>query len=328
MVVTRALRLALAVIVLSLLASACGESVDPRHPTPAQVRPRQGEDLFGAWVGASSPERMLEFERWTGRPVTAVHSFLAHNSWGAMERHAEWAFRAWNGTGRQTVFSVPMLAEDGGTLRQGAAGANDHRFRRLAQLLVQNGQKRAIIRLGWEFNLKWPPWSAKEDPAAFADYWRRIVKVMRSVPGASGLRFDWCPGSGADVPSAAYPGDAYVDVIGMDVYDQSYSPRQADPVARWQMLRDRPSGGLEWQRNFAAAHGKPISYPEWAVSEGPHVAGASPDNSYFIRQMARWIADNNVSYSLYFNSDGGGGHKLTGGSFPQAATAFRQAFGR
>jgi hypothetical protein len=327
MLAERRLRTSLAVLVVAMLFGGCAQDAGHRQVAPAEVRLDDGNALFGAWVGASSPERVESFERWAGRPVTVVHSFLAHNSWSAMQRQAEWAFQAWNETGLQTVFSVPMLVEDGGTLQQGAAGAYDDQFRRLAELLVRNGQNGAIIRLGWEFNLDWPPWSARQDPAAYAAYWRRIVKLMRAVPGASELRFDWCPGSGRDVPSESYPGDAYVDIVGMDVYDQSYSPRQADPVARWQMLLERPTGGLEWQRDFAAARGKQISFPEWAVSRGPHVEGASGDNPYFIRQMAQWIRENDVGYSLYFNSDAGGGHMLTDGGFPQAASAFREAFG-
>ena len=94
-------------------------------------------------------------------------------------------------------FRVEVTTEnDGGSLRQGASGAYDQHFRQLAADLVAKGQGNAILRLGWEFNGDWYPWKAETDPAAFAEYWRRIHGVMRSVPGAQGLRFDWNPAIG------------------------------------------------------------------------------------------------------------------------------------
>ncbi len=94
---------------------------------------------------------------------------------------------------------------------------------------------------------------------------------MRSVPGAD-FRFDFAPSRGRDaIPwTECYPGDDYVDVIGMDSYDQppgvSFTEQIKEPY------------GLQAQVDFAQAHGKPVSYPEWGLFRN----GDNPD---YIRQM-------------------------------------------
>jgi hypothetical protein len=225
------------------------------------------------------------------------------------------------------VYSVPLIPATGGSLAEGAAGAYNVRFRRLAERLVSFGQGRAILRLGWEFNGGWYRWAAASDPRAFAAYWRQIVVTMRSVPGAD-FRFDWNPTLGSEQFPAerAYPGDAYVDFIGLDAYDQSWIARYKDPVARWRDMLERPYG-LRWHRRFAAAHSKPMSYPEWGVTSRPDGHGGG-DNPYYVRQMHAWIAANNVAYHVYFDFNAGdGNHELRSPEFALSGRTFRQLFG-
>jgi hypothetical protein len=209
-------------------------------------------------------------------------------------------------------------------LAAGAEGRFDHHFRTLARRLVRLGLRDTVIVLGWEMNGTTYTHRCAPDPAAWKAYWRRIVTTMRSVPGAQRLRFDWNPGHGPRfVPVAAYPGDAYVDIIGMDIYDRTWGPRFRDPAARWNDYLRRPYG-LEWLRNFANAHGKPISFPEWGVTHN-HVRGVAHDNPTFIRGMAHFIRTHNVDYHLYFNVNAhDGDFRLV--TFPQSAAAYRASF--
>ena len=57
--------------------------------------------------------------------------------------------------------------------------------------------------------------------------------------------------------------------------------------------------GLEWQRDFAARHGKLMSFPEWGV-------GNFGDNPFFVQQMHDWFVknDRNIAYAAYFDVDG------------------------
>ena len=277
--------------------------------------------------GGTTPASVAEWERFVGRRLTHASTYFSDRSWSAMVDGAGWQARQWRGTGKTLVAGVPLAGNGLGSMGAGAAGANDGHWSDVAGALVANGQPNAILRLGWELNGEWFPWAARNNPGQFASYFRRIVTSMRSVPGAGGLRFDWNPGIGARfVPENAYPGDNYVDIIGFDLYDASFGARGANPAARWDDYLNRPYG-LRWHRDFARAHGKPMSFPEWGVSDR-HVGGATPDNALFIRNMAGWISANDVAYQSYFdfNKPGDGNHRLMTGQFPAATAAYRTAF--
>ena len=327
----RWLRRGLAPLALAaVLAAGCSQDdVDKvvaasRDRTAAQAP--AGSRGLGVFMGGGDAQEISSFERFVGSKVTHVGAFVSKISWARFDE-LSW-LAEWRGSGRTLSLGVPMLTNSGGgSLRQGAQGAYDGHFKRLAEQLVANGQGNAILRLGWEFNGAWYPWRAQADPAAFAEYWRRIHRVVRSVPGAQGIRFDWNPAIGpANVPLAAYPGDEYVDIIGMDVYDRSKSAEDADPAKRWQRMVNQPYG-LAWLRDFAAAHGKPMSFPEWAVSARQQ-GGARNDNPLFIRNMHEWIRTNNVEYHNYFEFDAVDekGAQLTDGGNPQSASLFQQLF--
>jgi hypothetical protein len=318
-------QVAAAVLVVLVATTGCGAARFGSGSTAlAETR---GVGVFRK--GGTTPATVAEWERFIGRRVTHVSSYFSEESFPAMIEHAAWKARQFQGSGKTLVAGVPLAGRGLGSLASGAAGAHDAQWRQLASTLVANGQPNAILRLGWEFNGDWFAWSARSNPGTFASYFRRIVTTMRSVPGAGGLRFDWNPGIGpAFVPEAAYPGDAYVDVIGLDIYDRSYSARVANSEARWADFMDRPYG-LRWHRDFARAHGKPMSFPEWGVtSADKHVAGATADNASFVNHLADWMAVNDVAYQSYFDVDkpGDGSHALMTGRFPASADAYRTRF--
>ena len=87
-----------------------------------------------------------------------------------------------------------------------------------------------VVRIGWEFNGNWMPWAASKDPESYKRYFRRIVEIMRRAPGQR-FQFEWCPNHGRkDMdPTEAYPGDDVVDIIGMDVYAETWDASTSDP---------------------------------------------------------------------------------------------------
>jgi hypothetical protein len=286
-----------------------------------------GSAQLGVYRGGGNTSGVRGFEAWLNRPVDVALDFLADSTWNDIASPTWWASR-WAATPYRVVYSVPMLPASGGTLQQGAGGAYNAQFRKLAETLVARGQGDSIIRIGWEFNGSWTRWNAQADPGAFATYWRQIVQTMRAVRGAS-FSFDWSPnrGRGSVAPDLAYPGDGYVDYIGMDSYDTGWAEGWRDPVRRWQTMLTEPYG-LEWHRRFASQHRKQMSYPEWGlwVRDDGHGGGDSP---YYIEKMHDWIERNNVAYHSYFEADAPDGeHRLMTGQFPRGAAAFRAAFGR
>ncbi|TYC75024.1 hypothetical protein EH183_10645 [Streptomyces sp. CB01881] len=223
------------------------------------------------------------------------HTYLAGNGWADIEGDpvvlgmwSQWRLAA---PSRMLVLGVPMLvpneadvpdAEVARLLAQGAHGDFDRYFLKLARRLVALGGADTVLTLGWEMNGVTYTHRCKPDPAAWKTYWRRIVSVMRSVPGQR-FRFDFTPNRGVDaIPwTRCYPGDDVVDIIGMDNYDQPAGATFDDYV--------REPYGLQDQVEFAAKRGKPVSYPEWGLFR-------NGDNPEFVQRMVEWMRTHDTSY--------------------------------
>lgn len=304
----------------SILTACSSSSAQPQQP--AKVYVYRGAGCTGAG-------RMASFETLIGRPADGITEFSEQSDWAHMRSSINWALGCWAGKPYRLQQSVPMLMLTGTTLKDGAAGAYDQEFVALGKLLVSKGYPDAYLRIGWEFNGNWYPWAAAKDPENFKAYFRRIVQAFRSVPGQR-FQIVWNPAMGQQQisPERVYPGDDVVDVIGLDLYNQSWRPQDAtDPEARWRNLVTMPFG-LDWLRTFAGAHGKPIAFPEWATGTRPDGHGWG-DDPLFIRNMAAWIAANNVIYHNYWDYNAGDFNgEISTGRMPNAAAAFKEAFGR
>ena len=98
--------------------------------------------------------------------------------------------------------------------------------------------------------------------------------------------------------------------MGMTVFDKggpmaNFSAETGtwrDPVAVWEQ-EFLPN--LQHHREFALAHGKQVSYPEWGVTATDSGAYGG-DNPTFIRSMAAWFASlpatgpGSLAYHAYF----------------------------
>ncbi|HWC25062.1 MAG TPA: glycosyl hydrolase [Solirubrobacteraceae bacterium] len=295
----------------------------------------QPADTLGVYAGAGTPDRVAAFEGRLGRSVSAVHDTFARETWSTLT-DVRWFLEQWAPTryAQRVVYTVPMLPDSGGTLAQGAAGAYNEHFRLLALKLVAGGRGNATLRIGPEFNGNWFRWTiaVPNGGADFAAFWRQIVTTMRSVPGAS-FKFDWSPNSGSSYVNgqplnaeSAWPGDAFVDYVGLDVYDQSWASHRSDPAARWNEFLTQ-ANGLRWHRDFAAAHGKPMTFPEWGLANRRDGYGGG-DTPYFIERMYEWIRTNDVAYHMYFEyGDANADYTIFGGSTPSSARRFVELFG-
>ena len=283
---------------------------------------------LGDFAGGD-PSGVTAFGAITGTHPTLGTSYL-DGSGGFAAMAGASGMSVWRNSGYRLVLGVPILPGTG-TLASGAAGDYDQYFVTLAQNLVADGVSNAILRLGWEFNGNWETWSVANatDAANFAAYWRNIVTAMRSVAGEN-FQFIWNPngsGSTAYTPDEAYPGDAYVDYVGTDIYDNCWCTPQT-PQNAWAAQLSQP-WGLNWLASFAAEHNKAIGFPEWSDdfrSDG-HGLG---DDPYFITQFAAWITGNNVAFTCIFSYDdtaGGQNNDITDGQFPNALAAFKADFG-
>lgn len=195
------------------------------------------------------------------------------------------------------VVNVPMMernadhlpdAEVARLLRRAATGEFDQHFRVLAERLVALGVPDTILVPGWEMNGTGYTHRCGPDPADWKTYWRRIVTVMRSVPGQR-FRFDFTSDRGTDaIPwPQCYPGDDFVDIIGMDSYDQpegiTFDQQVSEPL------------GLRYHVDFAKSHGKPFSYPEWGLFR-------NGDNATYMLRMLAWIDEHKPLYHTISDS--------------------------
>jgi hypothetical protein len=290
--------------------------------SPVSAATPTGPRQLGVYAGAAYPPPVPAFAARIGTQPTYAMDFLNGSTWSSITRR--WPYGYWKGKGYTMIWGVNMLPdtyspntdpqETGGScygLTQGATGAFDHYFRTVATNIVQAGFPKSVIRFGWEFNGNWFPWAAQGCPGAFVHYFDDIVTTMRSVPGTH-FTFEWNPTRGdlgvGDL-SRYYPGNKYVDEIGLDVYDLE---RDSYPGARAEfrhMLTE--TYGLNWTARFAAAHGKVVVLPEWGLGwgtcskSGQPISGSGPvcggDNATWVNLMTKWIATHNVLEGTFWN---------------------------
>ena len=208
-----------------------------------------------------------------------------------------------------------------------------------------------ILRIGWEFNGGWYTSRGSDDPKAWAAYFAQIVKTMRGVPGTQKLLFCWNPTVGSlQFPAVqAWPGDEFVDIVGIDVYDQSWA-KETYPLPKdateeeiltrqkraWNNWNYNGNDGMVFWSKFAASHKKPLAICEWGLCNRKDGHGGM-DDPYFVEQMYQFIMDpkNNVMFHCYFDVQAGDGHhQLSPGAkgnevteFPRSAAKFQELFG-
>jgi hypothetical protein len=240
------------------------------------------------------------FETWLGRPLDAIAQFTATQHWTDSTGEfiaASYFMGHLEAADRPVIWAVGLVPEDAedGALAEVVAGDHDVEFveaaTRFAEFRPQDPN--VYIRLAWEMNGDWYKWSTTGTPDDYVEAWRRVIEIFRDA--SPRFRFVWCPSALAGTEAsteAYYPGDDYVDVIGLDVYwfAQYQSP---DPAQAFTMVRDNPVG-LAWQAAFAASRGKPISIEEWGVAD---------DGGPFVDGMAEWFEQHPPLWHAYWDSN-------------------------
>ena len=192
-----------------------------------------------------------------------------------------------------------------------AAGADNERFYRLGELLVQDGFADAIINLSREMNGSWYAWSERRapssEPGAFIVAWRQVVTTMRSVPGAH-FKFLWTLYPNQATAAPCWPGSSYVDYVGTDILDWYGGPDGSYPhtasgaldwAVHWQQDLTATPGGLDWIAQFSQLTRKPIIIPEWGLDF--HTFGGH-DDAYFLTHMTAWLRAHHA-IGLYWEQD-------------------------
>jgi hypothetical protein len=213
-----------------------------------------------------------------------------------------------------------------------AAGSYDAHATALAENLVSYGAGSIVIRLGIEANGSWEAdyvGSTATEMSDWAKCYDNEVSTMRAVPGAHFL-FVWNPNvCTANLPlDAWYPGNSYVDIIGIDAYDQDCSTQKTVSQEGWAAYstdsasnpkNDPNFPSLDNIEAFATANDKPLSFPEWGINSG------KPDDSQYVTDMAQLFNNDKFSFESYFDTNDDGIAPL-GSTIPDATAAYSQAF--
>jgi glycosyl hydrolase family 26 len=167
----------------------------------------------------------------------------------------------------------------GYTIAQVNSGSYDSCFRDVAQRFKNFGHP-AWLRLWWEFNGTWFPWSYDPNNAGpFITAWRRVVGIFKSV-GATNTMFVWAPAEGYYDPTkrqTGYPGDTYVDWVASDGYNWNKSGAwcglHAGWCEFWETFHHGYSGSQARGVEVDFRNRKPYMVPEVASVEDLYTAG-------------------------------------------------------
>lgn len=125
-------------------------------------------------------------------------------------------------------------------------------------------RKRIMVRFAHEMNGDWYAWGRGVNGNSAADYraaWRRVVRIFRRE-GATNVTWVWSPNidTGRYPFEDLYPGDAFVDWVALDGYNQ----RSHDPDGRWRSFSQL--FGASYDR-LADLTSKPMMIGETASEE-------------------------------------------------------------
>lgn len=146
--------------------------------------------------------------------------------------------------------------------------------------------RRVLLRFAYEMNGDWMPWSERvngNQPGEYVRAWRRVHRIFDRV-GATNVRWVWAPNviSPTFTPLARlYPGDRYVDVVGIDGYN--WGATQPSWGSRWRSFDETFGATIRRVRLLTS---KPILITETASTE---VGG----------DKAAWIGDTLAAFDRY-----------------------------
>lgn len=290
--------------------------------------PRRGHEPSNSrsWLAgyAGSGDRVTR-ARWATQyfPAQVWTSFQDYEtSWSqrtasitrkSMVASAEYLRPVSDGSAVNVITVGLLLSGSGGSqapnpsaLRAAAAGADVGNWAQVANALVAAGldSPSTVLRIGHEPNGSWYPWSTANNPVEMSFYrqaWRHAHDAVTRVCPRVRYNLSFTVGlGGAAAIAGHYPGDDYVDIMGLDFYDYAGS------TTTDQFQSAQGTCGFADIAVFARAHGKHVSLDEWGPSTRADIKVR--DNPFYVRSIFHALlrlqdqyADT-VLYDSYFNS--------------------------
>jgi beta-mannanase len=208
-----------------------------------------------------------------------------------------------------------------------AAGDFDSHATTLGRSLVAAGLQNSVLRLGPEMNGEWESDFVGTTTVEQQNWAKCFANEVTSLRRASGEHFliVWNPNACVQAYpfSNYYPGNKFVDIVGLDLYDVGCDAPDVS-LSFGQLATE--TVGLRYFEAFARSHHKPMSFPEWGLSTSP--AG---DDPAYVDGIGETVSESDFAFQSYFDVSGTGGVSLNvlalGPSTPQSLLAYQQWFG-
>jgi hypothetical protein len=279
---------------------------------------------------------LTKFDTLTDTTVSCISTYLnGAQTWSAWEHpwvtQGEFGYTSWVAQAphsRELVLQVDLIPSSlqvkNDPLSWETSCADGEFNSHAAQLgasLVAAGLQNSVIRLGAEMNGNWETDYAGTTPVEQRLWVRCFDSEVTGLRSAAGQHFliDWNPN--ACIPfSKVYPGNSYVDIMGLDLFDVScVAPKTKYSFTR---LAHEPAGLSSFEA-FAKAHHKPMSFPEWGLSKVP-----SGDDPTYIDGMGSVFDNQDFAFESYFDGVGKRIKTLAlGSATPLSLPAFQRWFG-
>lgn len=266
----------------------------------------------GGWQSGASGDGVSggQFAAWRGAPV-----YIA-GTWSVWGLPSGKEYGSWNGDLDVGVWGAGTDGNFIGWSSAANGGADSiwtEEFNVVKDWLSRHPGKIAYMRFAYEYNGGFMPYNTPPgDVQNFITAFRKWADRCHAI---SGCKTVWAnnDGSGGQYdPRTAYPGSQYVDVVGVDTYNQwPWVNSDAEFASKIQntTVGGGPLGIEKW-RQYAESQGKPISIPEWANCSA-NGGGGGGDSANYIQNMYNWMSAHagsgpgQVIYDVYFNVEHG-----------------------
>lgn len=243
-----------------------------------------------------------KFGTWRGTPVTFATVWTYPEGYTSHNQVAVGWFNDYN---YSEVLNLSSGWPIGSTWAQAASGGLDSYWTHMIDTIVEQwGNKKQVhLSFAYEFNGTWMNWSINGQVAAFGTAWKRMANIVRARRGSRDVRivlnFSGGPQSGAGATiyqMVDAVGTSYFDILGVDLYDAWAADGNDGNIrtqAEWDAIYNSHAGSLgprgigAWTA-YATTLGKPISHPEWGMSDRRDLPPA--DNPFFVEKMHEHFA--------------------------------------
>lgn len=256
----------------------------PTPTPPSYASPTQ----FGAYLNEDANSDRLEhaldemidivgwFEHWTNDSIsTNKLNSACHNGQIPLI-----TWESWGGHSDPTEFPLEAIA----------AGTYDGKIADfLGEITRICGDSPAIVRFNHELEMRpsygmaWYPWQGQ--PEAYIDAWRRIVTISHAMN--PNIKWLWSPNRADEYTVEYYPGDAYVDYVGLTL---NHPPDYVPYAPSFEEFYGP-------NKKFLEAYGKPVLIGEMAFDYPDEKVKAK-----WIQEAFRYMSDDpNIVAFVWFN---------------------------